>query len=239
MKLSGLSVFFPCFNEAENVEVLLQNALSVIPHYAEKFELIVINDGSRDNTKKQVLKLAKLYPQIKLINHQENLGYGAALKSGFKAARYPWVFFTDADLQFDLKELKEFIPFTKDYQAIIGFRLKRAEGKSRTFNAKLFKSFIDLLFRVHVKDIDCAFKLFATKLVQSFDLESNGAFLSAELLYKLKKQNVKFKQIAVHHYPRIRGNPTGANLKVIIKAILDAMKLYLSIKFHRLKQHQW
>lgn len=239
MKLDGLSVFFPSFNEAENIETLIINALKIVPSYAQKFELIIINDGSVDNTISKVENLSKLYPQVKLVNHSTNLGYGAALKSGFKAAKYPWLFFTDADLQFDLKELQKFLPFTQDYQAIIGYRKNRAEGQSRIRNAKLFKLFIDLLFRVHVQDIDCAFKLFDTKLIQSLNLKSNGAFLSAELLYQLKKKGTKFKQIAVHHYRRLRGNPTGANLQVIIKAVLDAMKLYLSIKFHRLRQHQW
>jgi len=239
MKLDELSVFFPAYNEAENIEPLIKNALNIIPQFAQKFELIVVNDGSVDQTKSKVLALAKIYPQVRLVNHSTNLGYGAALKSGFKAARYDWVFFTDADLQFDLQELTNFLPFTQDYQAIIGYRKNRAEGKSRVRNARLFKLYVDILFRVHVKDNDCAFKLFKTKLVQNLNLEANGAFLSSELLYKLKKQGVKFKQIAVSHYPRLRGNPTGANLKVIIKAGLEAMKLYLSIKLHRLQQHQW
>lgn len=239
MQLKNLSIFFPTYNEEQNIQSQLKHALEVIPTLTKQFELIVVDDGSTDKTADIVKKMMKQHPQIRLVSHPNNRGYGAALKSGFMSAQYSWIFFTDADLQFNLNELHEFIPFTAQYQAILGYRRSRAEGKGRAFNAKLFKLFIDLLFRVHVKDIDCAFKLFDARLIRSIELESNGAFISAELLYKLKKQGTIFKQIPVTHHPRLRGNPTGANIKVIIKAGLEAIKLYLKIKLHRLQAHQW
>lgn len=238
-KLTSLSVFFPTFNEEENVSHLLEQALKYIPTFADKYELIIVDDGSEDNTKAIAQSLAEKNNHIRVVSHPENLGYGAALKTGIKAAKYEWVFFTDADLQFNFAELKDFLTFTDSYDAIIGFRKSRAEGFGRARNAYLFKLFINLLFRVHVKDIDCAFKLFKTSLMQSITLDSNGAFISAELLYKLKKNHVKFKQLPVTHYPRLRGNPTGAKLNVIFRAGFDALQLYFSIKLGRLKKHQW
>lgn len=239
MKLESLSVFFPSYNEAENLPILLTQALTILPSVAQKFEIIVVDDGSKDSTKAVVQQFAQKHPEIRLVSHPKNLGYGAALKTGFKAAQYAWVFFTDADLQFNLEEITKFLPFTKEYRAIIGYRQQRAEGLRREINAKLLSLFMGILFRLHVRDIDCAFKLFESKLVKSVELESTGAFTSTELLYKLKKKSINFKQLPVAHLPRLRGNPTGANLKVIIKAGIEAIKLYLKIKFRRLQQHQW
>ena len=230
-KLSSLSVFFPCYNEEKNIPLLLEQALDFFPDAAEQYELIVVNDGSTDRTAQVVSAFAEKHRQIKLVNHETNRGYGAALQTGFDHCQYEWLFFTDGDLQFDITELAKFLPYTDHYQAVIGCRRQRAEGTVREFNARLFKLYIDVLFRIHVQDIDCAFKLFKTELIKSLDLVSTGAFISAEFLYKLKKQGVEFKQLPVEHYPRKHGQPTGANPGVIVKGVTDALKLYLKMKF--------
>lgn len=238
-KLSSLSVFFPVYNEEENLPHLLEQAERHIPQFADEYELIVVNDGSVDNTRQIAQDLAERNPHIRVVSHPNNLGYGAALRTGFSEAKHDWIFFTDGDLQFDLAELESFLPFTDEYPAIIGYRTTRAEGFARARNAYLFKLFVNLLFRVHVRDIDCAFKLFNREVVAPLKLESSGAFISSELLYKLKKNHVKIKELPVTHYPRLRGNPTGANFKVVVKAGIEAISLYLSIKLKRLKNHQW
>lgn len=231
-QLTSLSVFFPAFNEAANLPHLLEQANQVVPQLAQEFEYIVVNDGSTDNTIAIVDDLKKQFPNVCIVSHPKNEGYGAALKTGIAAAQYDWIFFTDADLQFDLHDLHSFIPYTEEYNAIIGYRKNRADGSHRKLNAKLFKLYIDLLFRVHVTDIDCAFKLLKRTVVQPIRLESSGAFTTSELLYKLKKQHVRFKELPVSHYPRKYGNPTGANLSVIIKACYEALDLYTHIKLH-------
>lgn len=230
-KLSSLSIFFPCYNEEPNVELFVKEALEVLPQIAEKFEIIVVNDGSSDKTAEVADNLAKNNNMIRVIHHEQNKGYGAALRSGFRAAKYDWVFFTDGDLQFRLEQLKKFIKHTKDYDVVIGYRKNRADGAFRAFNARLFKLYIDILFRVHVRDIDCAFKLFKTEVIKSIELTSSGAFISAEFLYKLKKKHEAFRQIPVDHHERRYGNPTGNDPKVVIKAGFEALSLYLSMKF--------
>ncbi|NCN45717.1 MAG: hypothetical protein AUK08_02605 [Candidatus Pacebacteria bacterium CG2_30_36_39] len=235
-KLSSLSIFFPCFNEERNIPFFIDEALNFLPKIADKFEIIIINDGSVDDTRLVTDKLTKENPLIKVIHHSENLGYGAALRTGFSVAKYEWVFFTDGDLQFKLSQLKKFIPYTDKNHVIIGYRKNRADGKARVFNAWLFKLYIDLLFRVGVKDIDCAFKLFHRKTLQSLHLESTGAFTSSEVLYKLKKKGEVFVQLPVDHKKRKYGSPTGNNLKVIIKAGIEALSLYLKIKLGSLVQ---
>jgi glycosyltransferase involved in cell wall biosynthesis len=230
-KLASLSVFFPCYNEEKNVPIMVEQAVQFLPTIAEKFEIIVVNDGSTDQTAAVTKNLQKKYPQLRLVSHKDNLGYGASLRTGFNACRYDWIFYTDGDAQFDMTELTKFIPYTQEYEVILGYRQNRAEGWSRVLNAKLFKLYIDVLFRVGVKDIDCAFKLMRADLIQNLDLFSTGAFICAEYLYKLKKQGVRFKQLPVKHLPRRYGQPTGARPDVIIKALLDAMRLYLKMKF--------
>ncbi len=229
-KLKSLSVFFPCFNEEKNIPFFVDEAINFLPKVADKFEIIIIDDGSSDKTKDVAEDLVKNFPMVKLVSHQENRGYGAALRTGFEVAKYDWIFFTDGDLQFRLNQLANFIPYTQTHHVIIGYRKKRAEGKLRAFNASLFKLYIDLLFRVGVRDIDCAFKLFHRKTLQSLHLESTGAFTSSEILYKLKKRGEKFIQLPVNHSKRKFGSPTGNNIKVIIKAGIEALSLYLKIK---------
>lgn len=230
-KLHSLSVFFPCFNEEKSIPFFVKEAAEVLPKLARKFEVIIVNDGSRDRTLTVAKRMAKQFPFVRVVSHPFNRGYGASLRTGFQEARYDWVFFTDGDLQFSLSQLREFIPFAQNHRAIIGYRKKRAEGFKRVRNAYLYKRFVDALFRLHVIDIDCAFKLFRTELIHSLKLESSGAFISAELLYKLKKKRVKFKQLPVDHFPRKYGSPTGANLKVILKACWESLRLYLHMKF--------
>lgn len=233
-RLSSLSVFFPCYNEEKNFPFLVKTCLSFLPQITDKFEIIVINDGSIDNTGKLADRLSSKHSNIRVIHHEKNLGYGASIRSGIRHAKFDWIFFTDGDRQFNINQLKDFIPHTTDYQAVIGYRTRRAEGFLRAFNARLFKLFVDALFRLHVKDIDCAFKLFSREVVQPLNLTSIGAMISAEILYKLKKHGVKFKQLPVTHLPRQYGSSTGNNPKVVLRAGFEAIKLYVHMKFGKL-----
>jgi glycosyltransferase involved in cell wall biosynthesis len=230
--VSSLSAFFPCFNEEANLRQMVDDFEAVLPQVAKVYELIIIDDGSTDQTPVIAQELVSRNPHLRLIRHDHNLGYGSSLRSGFAAARYEWTFFTDGDRQFDVQELKSFLPFTQNYHVIIGYRLHRAEGNVRAINARLFKLYIDILFRVHVKDIDCAFKLIKTELLQSISFTSTGAMINSELLYMLKKRREPFKQLPVTHHKRIWGKPTGNNFKVVIKAAFEAIKLYLRLKFN-------
>lgn len=231
MKLRSLTAFFPCYNEEANVEPMVEQFLSVLPSLAKTFEIVIVNDGSSDCTGAIADRLAVQHETVRVIHHPRNLGYGASLRSGFDTAKYDWIFFTDGDMQFDVAQLKKFLPHTETHHAIIGYRKRRAEGSVRALNAKLFKLYIDALFRLHVRDIDCAFKLLRRDVMQSLPLQSTGAFTSAEFLYRLKKAGTIFKQVAVDHFPRQYGKPTGNHPRVVIKAGVEAMKLYLEMKF--------
>lgn len=234
-KLKSLSVFFPVYNEEANLEILIKQAIRIIPKLASRYELIIINDGSTDDSLKIAKKLSSEFKQIKIFSHKNNQGYGETLKTGIKNSQFEWIFWTDSDLQFDLSELADFVKESTNHQAIIGYRIKRSEGFKRHLNTSLFKFYIDSLFRLHVKDIDCAFKLFKTAKLKELHLISGSAFTSAEILYRLKKKGVKLKEMPVNHYPRLYGQATGAKFKVIVKACYEALTTYLNIKLSSLK----
>ncbi len=228
-KLPSLSVFFPCYNEEKNIPKMVKKLREVLPLVAKKYEIIIVEDGSTDKSAKVADALAAQDKLIRVIHHAHNMGYGMSLRSGIAAARYQWIFFTDGDLQFDLRELETFIPYVKDASVIIGYRLKRAEGKTRAFNAWLFKQLINMLFGIYVKDIDCAFKLIKTELLQSLPLQSSGACISAEFLYRLKCKGYTFIELPVHHYPRKYGVASGNKLVIIQKALWETLRLFLSL----------
>jgi hypothetical protein len=141
-----------------------------------------------------------------------------------------YIFFTDADLQFDMQELKRFVPHVFDHDAVIGYRNPRKDPRMRLANAWGWKKLIDLLFHLKVKDIDCAFKLFKKDVFKAIHVESRGAMVSAELLIKMKKSGMKIYQIPVSHYPRRAGSPTGAKPAVIFKAFAELISSYNRLK---------
>ncbi len=229
-KLDSLSVFFPFYNEEENIEAQTKQALKIIPQFARKFEIILVDDGSTDKTGQIGQKLAASHSNVVLVSHQKNRGYGGALKTGFKSSQYDWIFFSDGDRQFDLEEMGKLLPFTKQADLVIGYRKKRADTFIRLLNAKLFNWLIKLLFGLKVVDVDCAFKLIKKEVVDSLELKSDGALISSELLIKAQKAGFKIAQTPVSHYPRKTGQPTGANPRVIFKAFYDIFALWRELK---------
>lgn len=226
--LSSISVFFPCYNEEQNIPELVESACAFLPTIAKKFEIIIINDGSKDNTTSAVKRLQKECKQLRVVDHDTNLGYGAALRSGIRASTMEWIFWSDADLQFDIKTLKGFLPYTDSNDAIIGYRAHRADTFLRKVNGELYTRLINILFGLGVRDIDCAFKLIRADKLHAISPTTSSAFTSAEILIKLKKSGVKFKQLPVPHFPRKKGNPTGGNIRVILRGLWQTLSFYFN-----------
>ncbi|PWU22522.1 glycosyltransferase family 2 protein [Candidatus Cerribacteria bacterium 'Amazon FNV 2010 28 9'] len=226
-KLDSLSVFFPAFNEEENIGPLLESALTLLPQFAQRFEIIVVNDGSTDRTRVIALEYHKTHPNVRVVSHSKNKGYGASLKTGIKHAKYDWIFWTDGDLQFDLASLKIFVQKAKDNTAIIGYRKHRADTFIRKLNGELYTQLINFLFHMHVRDIDCAFKLIPSQPLQNLLITSSGAFTSAEILIRLHRQGVEFIQLPVPHFPRKFGTPTGGNIKVIFRGLKETLLFFI------------
>lgn len=232
MKTKDLSVFFPCVNEAENIESTVKKAVRVLDGLKLNYEVIVVNDGSKDNTEEVVKKLEKENSRIRLINHRTNLGYGEALKSGFYSAKYDTICYTDGDGQFDFSEVTKFLEKIDDNDVIVGYRIKRQDPFFRILFAKGWALALFTFFRLGLKDIDCGFKMVKRSVLEKIEhLQSQrGAMINAELVIKAKKAGFRIGQVGVNHYPRLLGKPTGANIKVIIKSFVDLFKLWWRLK---------
>ena len=221
----SLSIFFPAYNEQANLPTLIERTVAAVSPLTGDYEIIIVNDGSKDRTAEVAEELSRKYPQVRLVNHPQNMGYGAALISGFAAATKDAVFFSDSDNQFDLAEIRQFWDLIGTNRAVVGYRIKRADPWMRKVNAFCWGRLIRLLFGFKIKDLDCAFKMFRRSDVAGLTLASRGATLTAELMARLHGRGVRWVQVGVHHYPRQAGVQTGAKLKVILKAFVDLFKL--------------
>lgn len=228
--IDELSVFLPAYNEAANLEKTVANVRQSLSKVAAKWEIVIVNDGSKDNTAAIAAKLAKADKHIRVITHEVNRGYGAAFKSGLYGCKYAWVSFIDADGQFDFAEIPNFIAKQKATNAdmVIGYYRKRQVGFVRKVNSAAWQLIVNLLFGLNVRDIDCGFKLMSKKVIDGVPkLESErGAFITSEFLLKAKKKGYQIVEIPVNHYPRLAGSATGAKLNVIIKSFVDLFRLW-------------
>lgn len=226
-----LSVFFPAYNEEKNLENTVLKAIPIIEQLTPKWEVLIINDGSKDRTGEIAGKIAKKYSRVKVINHDPNRGYGAAFKSGFYNSKYQWIVFTDADGQFDFQDIYKLIKRQKESGAdlAIGYYLKRKVPFYRILGSKVWQWAVFLLFGLKVKDIDCGFKLVSKKVIDSIPkLESErGPFISSEFLIKAKKRGFKIVEVGVSHFERKEGEATGAKLNVILSGLKDLIRLRL------------
>jgi glycosyltransferase involved in cell wall biosynthesis len=232
-RVAELSYFFPAHNEEANVAALVEEALAELPALAERFEIVIVDDGSRDRTGELADGLATAHPGVvRAIHHPTNLGYGAALRSGFRAARFDLVGFTDGDRQFrvaDLGRLSARIGAPDAPAVVAGFRIRRADPLIRTVYARSYRLANRVFFGLRVRDVDCACKLVRRSALEGLRIESGGAFFSAELLIKLRAAGRRVVEVGVPHYPRTAGSPTGARPQVILRAVRDFWGLRLRL----------
>ena len=236
-RVARLSYFFPAHNEEANLEALVDEALEALPTIAEMFEIIAVDDGSRDRTAEVANELALGHPGVvRAVHHPTNLGYGAALRSGFAASRYDLVAFTDGDRQFKVADLARLTARLAESDApavVVGFRIKRADPLVRTVYAKAYRLANRLFFGLTVTDVDCACKLFRRASLDGLRIESGGAFFSAELLIKLRAAGRTVVEVGVPHYPRTAGSATGARPSVVLRAVRDFWLLRLRMWANR------
>jgi glycosyltransferase involved in cell wall biosynthesis len=236
-RLPRLSYFFPAHNEEENLRGLVEEALETLPGLADSFEIIVVDDGSRDATGRIADELAAAHPGVvRAVHHPPNLGYGAALRSGFRAAANDHVAFTDGDRQFRVADLGRLIDrLTEPDQpdVVVGYRIKRADPLARTLYARAYRLANRIFFGLKVRDVDCACKLFRRAALEGLAVESGGAFFSAELLIKLQVAGRAVAEVGVPHHPRTAGSATGAKPSVVFRAVRDFWLLRLRMWANR------
>ena len=221
-----LSLCMPAYNEQVNIEDTLDSACAILPEFVERYEIIVVDDGSRDQTADIVSRYARQNPQVRLVSHPHNQGYGAAVTSGLRAAAGELVVFTDSDGQFSFLDLPQLLTRLDGADVVIGYRYNRADHWMRLFNAWAWNRLIRFVLGVRVRDLDCAFKLFRRFVTERLSLTSCGAAINAEILAQCVHGGLTIRETPVTHYPRYSGVPTGAAFKVILRAFRELPQLW-------------
>ncbi len=232
-RVAGLTYFFPVHNEEANLAGLVAEALETLPRLADAFEIVIVNDGSRDGTQRIADELTGDHPGVvRAVHHATNLGYGAALRSGFGAARHDVIAFTDGDRQFRVEDVGrnlERLAGADRPDVVVGFRIHRADPIVRTVYARIYRLANRVFFGLRVRDVDCACKVFRRSALEGIRVESGGAFFSAELLIKLGASGRSIVEVGVPHYPRTAGSSSGARPSVVFRAVRDFWALRLRL----------
>jgi glycosyltransferase involved in cell wall biosynthesis len=226
----SISVFFPCYNEQENVGRTVEKALEVMQKLNADFEVIIVDDGSSDGTGQIADEIAGRDGRVKVVHHEGNLGYGAALQSGFKAATKELIFYTDGDGQFDINEMPPLLALMEQYDIVSCYRLNRQDSINRKINGWCWTRLVCLMFGLKIRDIDCAFKLYKREIFDKIELSSTGALIDAEILARAARKGCRITQKGVHHYPRTSGEQSGANIRVVLRAFKELFKLQRRIR---------
>jgi len=204
-----LSVVLPAYNEEGNLDRAVRSAFAGAALAGLECEVVVVNDGSRDSTSSLLTRLEQeLGPRVRVVDHPTNLGYGVALRDGFRASRGDLVFYTDSDNQFDLSELKDFLPLMETNDAVLGYRIDRKDPWLRRFVSGGFNGLSSLAFGMKVRDLNCSFKLFRGDLIRALPLESTDFFIDTELVARIHRGGCRYVQRGVRHFPRTAGRST-------------------------------
>lgn len=232
-KLKSLSIFFPTLNDSQILPSLIKKASQTAKIVSQKFEILAINDGSNDNTVEVLEKLKKIYPELKIINHKKNLGYGTALISGFKNSTKDWVFYTDGDGQYNPKEL---ILLTENLDVktdiVNGYKLKREDAIVRKAIGRIYNLFLQKIYHLPISDVDCDFRLIKRAILKKIELESTSGAICLEIILKLKKEGANFKEVGVNHYKRKFGKSQFFTFKNILGTLKDNLLFFLRYYFY-------
>jgi hypothetical protein len=229
-RLAGLSIVLPCHDEEANVARAIAAATVAGERVAEAHEILVVDDGSSDRTRALAEAAAARDPRVRVLVHEHKEGYGAALRTGMQGARLPWVFLTDADLQFDLCELENFLPAAVDHDLVAGYRIDRADPLERRLNAAAWNALVDRVFDLPVRDVDCAFKLLRGELAHGLTLTADGAMVSTELIARARLAGARIAEVGVHHRPRVAGHSSGADPRVILQAFRELRRVRADLR---------
>jgi glycosyltransferase involved in cell wall biosynthesis len=229
--MPSISLVMPAYNEAENIEPMVAEASPALESVTSDYEIIVVDDGSKDDTAAVARQVVERYPHVRLIQHPVNQGFGAAVFTGFTNAEKDWIFYTDADRQFVLSELVKFEPLMDGADLIAGYRAPRRDPFMRVLYGKGWSMLCTLVFGYTVRDVDCGFKLLRREIVEELasQIQSRGATFSIEWLVRAKRAGYRFVELPVSHRPRVAGSQTGANIHVIVRAFRELVQVRLQL----------
>lgn len=228
--MDSLSVFFPAYNDEGTIGKLVQEAAALLPKLVGDYEIIVVDDCSPDNSGRIADALAKKNKHIRVIHHPENRGAGGALLTGYRSASKEYVFYTDGDAQYNLQELRELIPYLKQSNVIVGYRKRRQDPFIRILFSRIYHILLFFLFGLHLRDVDCSFKLIRKSLIDQVDIRAKTGFVDAELMWKLKQMRQKIIELPVTHYPRPVGRTQFFRFKAVYEMVMEAIRIRFNLR---------
>jgi glycosyltransferase involved in cell wall biosynthesis len=230
-RVCSVSVFFPAYNDAPSLPKLVASAFQILERHVDDYELIVINDGSYDNTGEVLAELERKHaPHMRVITHEHNRGYGGALRSGFAAATKELVFYTDGDGQYDVRELPKLLEhMTSDVGLVNGYKLERNDPRHRIWIGSAYNVFARTLFRIRIRDIDCDFRLIRRSLLEAIELWSTSGTVCVELVRKLELTPYRVVEVGVHHYPRLHGRSQFFRVRSLLTTLYQLIRLYVHV----------
>ena len=227
--INGISVFFPAYNDALTICELVRRASDTLEHLTDDFEIVVVNDGSHDSTGELLDGLQKTMPFLRVVTHEKNRGYGAALRSGINSAGKEFVFYTDGDGQYDVGELTKLVDaMSEDVDVVNGYKLNRADGVHRKVIGGIYASAMQKLFRLPIRDVDCDFRLMRKSSLDAIELTSNSGSICVELVSKLAQGGARFVEVGVRHYPREAGRSQFFSTSRIFATLIELKGLWLN-----------
>ena len=227
---TGISIFFPAFNDERTIGALVTQALNLLPTVTDNYEVLVVNDGSTDLTQEVLENLARGSKHVKIVRHERNLGYGAALRTGFRHASKELIFYTDGDGQYDVRELPTLLAvMTKDLEVVNGYKITRSDALYRKIAGRVYSILARVLFHLPIRDVDCDFRLIRRSAMHSLDLTCSGGAICVELIYKLSRSGCRFSETPVHHYPRAHGRSQFFTPRRIVSTTRDFCALWLRL----------
>jgi glycosyltransferase involved in cell wall biosynthesis len=230
-KFASLSVFFPAYNDAPSLPALIRKTFAVLERHVEDYEVIVVNDGSQDDTGQVLEELRREFaPCLRVVTHAENRGYGGALSTGFESATREFVFYTDGDSQYDVEELPRLLELVSPSTGLVnGYKLERHDPAHRIWIGMIYNMCARLMFRIRIRDIDCDYRLIRRALLESLNLTSTSGTICVELVRKLELSGCEVKEVGVHHYPRLYGRSQFFRLPSLASTLYQLLRLWIRL----------
>ncbi len=222
----SISVFFPAYNDWGTIASMVVLVHRVLARLTDDFEVIVVNDASPDHVGEILEELAARYPRLRHVTHEKNRGYGGALRSGFGAATKEWVFYTDGDAQYDVRELGDLWARRQGHDVVNGYKIQRNDPWYRAVIGRLYHHFVSRLFRIPVRDVDCDFRLIRRAVLDRITLTEDSGLICVELMAKIARTRCRIAQVPVHHYHRMHGKSQFFNLRRVMRVFLQMVKLW-------------
>lgn len=223
-KLSSVSFFCPAYNDEKNLPVLVPHVSKFLSEITDTYEIIIVHDGGPDRTGEVADRLATEFPNVRVIHHPKNLGYGVTLRDGFQAAKYDYVMYTDGDNQYDVREFLPYLSLLEEADVLSGYVTEKAASFRRKVQSEVYNWLIRILFFVWCRDIDCAMKIYKRNVLNNIEVKSPSCFIDAEMIIKAKKAGFKVAQFPVTHFPRTEGVASGSKFNVIMTTVRDMLK---------------